>query len=319
MDNTELVHGSAMINRLSRDCQPLRQFGSKSLALRPGFAIHSRRWNRGNALLLRWHRSRFSAKFRSAICRPWPTTCSTRPRRLPIPGCSCSFPPCWCSPRCWRRCRREARWWANSHGLRADSARRHDGSAAVVRAAPAHSLRQVIFSAASLSVFAGLGMMLSLMEGFRRAYRLPRDEWGFWERRCARCCWCRLSLVPLALATLVLVFGHQIELWMIESRPRIAPCRAHFLAMVRWTVALRHQRRRARRALSFRHHGARSTGWGRSRRNRRTLCGFRPRWPLAGMSPALPTTPCFTVRLAPASRLWCGFTSPLSARCSGRS
>ena len=29
---------------------------------------------------------------------------------------------------------------------------------------------QLIFSAASLSVFAGLGLMLSLMDGFRRAY-----------------------------------------------------------------------------------------------------------------------------------------------------
>ena len=35
---------------------------------------------------------------------------------------------------------------------------------------------QLLFSAASLSVFAGLGLMLSLMEGFRRAYRLPRTS-----------------------------------------------------------------------------------------------------------------------------------------------
>jgi len=42
---------------------------------------------------------------------------------------------------------------------------------------------QLIFSAASLSVFAGLGLMLSLMEGFRRAYRQPRNDWGFWQRR----------------------------------------------------------------------------------------------------------------------------------------
>jgi hypothetical protein len=48
---------------------------------------------------------------------------------------------------------------------------------------------QVIVSAGSLSVVAGLGMMLSLMEGFRRAYRLPRDDWGFWGRRFGPCCW----------------------------------------------------------------------------------------------------------------------------------
>src|SRR5579863_5601381 len=31
---------------------------------------------------------------------------------------------------------------------------------------------QVVLSAASLTVFAGLGVMLSLMEGFRRAYKI---------------------------------------------------------------------------------------------------------------------------------------------------
>jgi len=45
-----------------------------------------------------------------------------------------------------------------------------------------HSM-QLIFSAFGLSVFAALGMMLSLMEGFRRAYRLPLDNWGFWQKR----------------------------------------------------------------------------------------------------------------------------------------
>src|ERR1035438_4680757 len=42
---------------------------------------------------------------------------------------------------------------------------------------------RLIQSAAGLSVFAGLGLMLSMMEGFRRAYRLPREAWGFWQRR----------------------------------------------------------------------------------------------------------------------------------------
>ena len=40
---------------------------------------------------------------------------------------------------------------------------------------------KVLLSATSVSVFAGLGLMLSLMEGFRRAYQLPHD-WGYWQR-----------------------------------------------------------------------------------------------------------------------------------------
>lgn len=76
---------------------------------------------------------------------------------------------------------------------------------------------QLLFSAASLSVFAGLGLMLSLMEGFRRAYRLPRDEWGFWERRIRAMMLVPISLGPLALATLMLVFGRTIEAWMVAN------------------------------------------------------------------------------------------------------
>ena len=73
--------------------------------------------------------------------------------------------------------------------------------------------------------------MLSLMEGFRRAYRLPRNEWSFWERRLPRSFSCLCVLVPLALATLLLVFGRAIELWMVfNAGPPTAPRRALPLA-----------------------------------------------------------------------------------------
>jgi membrane protein len=75
---------------------------------------------------------------------------------------------------------------------------------------------QLIASAMALSVFAGLGLMLSLMEGFRRSYRQPRGEWGFWERRMRALMLVPISLIPLAAATLVLVFGRQIELWLFH-------------------------------------------------------------------------------------------------------
>ena len=97
---------------------------------------------------------------------------------------------------------------------------------------------QLVFSAASLSIFAGLGLMLSLMEGFRRAYRLPRGEWGFWRRRARALLLVPIVLVPLALATVVLVFGHQIEVWM--SRNSVHELRHVVLflwRMVRWATA----------------------------------------------------------------------------------
>jgi membrane protein len=98
---------------------------------------------------------------------------------------------------------------------------------------------QLIFSAAGLSVFAGLGMMLSLMEGFRRAYELPFDDWGFWQRRRRALLLVLIVLIPLSLATLVLVFGRQFELWMIDNAGHELK---HFVLilwrMVRWAIAL---------------------------------------------------------------------------------
>ena len=97
---------------------------------------------------------------------------------------------------------------------------------------------QLLTSALSLGLFAGRGLMLSLMEGFRRAYRQPRGEWGFWERRLRGLMLVPISLVPLATATLVLVFGRQIELWLIHSVFHELRYVVLFLwRLVRWAVA----------------------------------------------------------------------------------
>src|ERR1017187_2508056 len=97
---------------------------------------------------------------------------------------------------------------------------------------------QLIFSAASLSVFAGLGLMLSMMEGFRRAYRLPRGDWSFWARRLRALMLVPIVLVPLALATLVLVFGRQMEMWLIDNADHQLRYMVLILwRMMRWTIA----------------------------------------------------------------------------------
>jgi len=98
---------------------------------------------------------------------------------------------------------------------------------------------QVILSATSLSVFAGLGMMLSLMEGFRRAYCLPPEAWGFWSKRLRALLLVPIALLPLSVATLVIIFGHSIELWMIDNAGHeMRHIVLFFWRMVRWSVAL---------------------------------------------------------------------------------
>lgn len=97
----------------------------------------------------------------------------------------------------------------------------------------------VILSAASLAVIAGIGVMLSLMEGFRRAYRISRDSWGVWERWLRAFMLVPIVLVPLALASLLLVFGHQIEGWMVANSDHEL---RHFVLfawrMTRWGLAV---------------------------------------------------------------------------------
>jgi membrane protein len=77
------------------------------------------------------------------------------------------------------------------------------------------------------------------MEGFRRAYKDRRDSWGFWERRLRAMMLVPIVLVPLSLASLLLVFGHQIELWMIDRAGHDLRLLVLVLwRMARWTVAV---------------------------------------------------------------------------------
>jgi membrane protein len=100
------------------------------------------------------------------------------------------------------------------------------------------SSTQLILSATCLSLFAGLGVMLTLMEGFRRAYHLPPEDWTFWGRRARALMLVPIALLPLGLASLIIVFGHQIELWMIDnSGHELRHVVIFFWRTVRWTVA----------------------------------------------------------------------------------
>jgi membrane protein len=104
-----------------------------------------------------------------------------------------------------------------------------------------HSIHSasVILSASGLSVFAGLGVMLSLMEGFRRAYRLPPNTWGFWSRRLRALLLVLVAGIPLSVATMMIVFGHQIEQWIVEmAGHELRQIVLFFWRMVRWTIAV---------------------------------------------------------------------------------
>lgn len=98
---------------------------------------------------------------------------------------------------------------------------------------------QVIVSAGVLAVFAGAGVMLSLMEGFRRAYNVRRDSWGFWQKQLRALMLVPIVLLPLSLASLLVVFGHEIELWtIVNAGHELRHVVLFFWRMVRWAVAV---------------------------------------------------------------------------------
>lgn len=102
----------------------------------------------------------------------------------------------------------------------------------------ARSLR-IVSGSVFVSIFAAMGVLLSLMEGFRRAYRLPRDGWGFWKERVVALLLVPGAMIPMAAATLFLAFGHSIERWMIEN----SGIGFHFYVLIlwrliRWLIAL---------------------------------------------------------------------------------
>ncbi|HVJ09571.1 MAG TPA: YihY/virulence factor BrkB family protein [Acidisarcina sp.] len=98
---------------------------------------------------------------------------------------------------------------------------------------------QVLFTAVFISMFGGMGVMLSLMEGFRRAYRIKRNAWNFWKQHILALLLIPSCLVPMASATLVVIFGHQIELWMIANANfGLRSYVLIFWMVVRWTIAM---------------------------------------------------------------------------------
>jgi membrane protein len=98
---------------------------------------------------------------------------------------------------------------------------------------------QVVLSAILVSLIAAMGMMLSLMQGFRRAYELPRHDWNFWVERGVALAMVPLCLVPMAFATVTVAFGHQIEQWVVSNSYHVlGPLVLFVWRVVRWSIGL---------------------------------------------------------------------------------
>ena len=101
-----------------------------------------------------------------------------------------------------------------------------------------HSTRALVL-AALVSLSGASSVIVTLMEGFRRAFNLSTLGWSFWGRRWRSVALVFIAVVPLMIASILVIFGHFVSSWIsanIGDSARILTLTVAFI--VRWTVAL---------------------------------------------------------------------------------
>ena len=101
-----------------------------------------------------------------------------------------------------------------------------------------HSVRALV-GAGFVSFLGASNVMATMMEGLRRAGNYPENSWTFWQRRRRSFELVPLSLVPLAVASMLVVFGHAVTAWLAASITSDVRATIYAIALlVRWGVAL---------------------------------------------------------------------------------
>jgi membrane protein len=101
-----------------------------------------------------------------------------------------------------------------------------------------HTVRSLVL-AALVSLSGGSSVLVTLMEGVRRAYGLPADAWRGFGRRRRALLLVPLSLLPLLLATIVVVFGRFLAEWAAAFlTPAVQPAFVALSLAVRWIISL---------------------------------------------------------------------------------
>jgi membrane protein len=98
---------------------------------------------------------------------------------------------------------------------------------------------RAILSSAIVSLTGASSVVATLMEGFRRAHNLPPLGGSFWKRRVRSIALVPISLVPLTLASVLVVFGHTLSAWLAGAvAPQIRTSVVVLAFVLRWSVSL---------------------------------------------------------------------------------
>ena len=88
-----------------------------------------------------------------------------------------------------------------------------------------------------ITLWTGSGVMISWMEGFRNAYQMPKI-WGLVKERMIAFLLVILAGVPLVFASFLLVFGNQIEQWIVyRVGHELGPYILGLWTALRWIIA----------------------------------------------------------------------------------
>ncbi|HWZ12048.1 MAG TPA: YihY/virulence factor BrkB family protein [Acidobacteriaceae bacterium] len=98
---------------------------------------------------------------------------------------------------------------------------------------------RLILSSVLATLLTASGVMTSFMESFRRAYNLPLNSWSGWKRAAIAFALVPLSIIPLAMASFALIFGHQIGQWFtLNSGHTLHSWVTVLQTVLRWIVAM---------------------------------------------------------------------------------
>ena len=104
--------------------------------------------------------------------------------------------------------------------------------------APHHTVRSLVL-AIFVSLFGASNVISTLLDGLHRALGVPGDVWTFPQKRLRAFLLVPLALLPLLLATVLVVFGQWMTKWTAAHLfTLVRPAFFEIALAVRWIVAL---------------------------------------------------------------------------------
>ena len=102
----------------------------------------------------------------------------------------------------------------------------------------AHRPVGLLITASLLTIWTASGVVISWMEGFRRAYQLPKT-WGLIQERLIAISLVLMAGIPLTFSTVLVAFGSRIELRiLLYIGHEFGPLVLLMWGLIRWTIAI---------------------------------------------------------------------------------